>query len=791
MKNKLLILCLILATALSIQSCGVKRYLTADEHILYKNQVDIHMADSSAITPDVEEATKNIRSYYLQKPNSKVFGIDQLRVGMTIYGLASPSNKTFLGNYLRRIGQAPVVYDENRARQTARQLSQLLQSKGCFGSTATFDTIAIKGKDIIIGYHLTATHRRIIDEIAYRTEKTEIAELLRKWAPEAKIKAGEPYDQEKIAAERNRLTTNLRESGYYLATPENITFIVDTTYSPTTLSIDVAVDSRHLNIHHINNIYIYPNSTAGLHSHESHFDTLIYTYPTTNRLIDYQFIYDKPMSLRPATISRAMMLFPGMTYRPRYITSTYNSLLNLRNFKYINIEFTQSTASTDTLPLVDAHVRLINSTPQRISLSVELTNASPINLQDSNNLVTSGNLGIETSVEYRNNNLLGGAELLRIKSSLLLELPKFIFRNGSNSFHESFSTFEAGLDASLDIPIFLLPFTSNIVWQRIKPHTLLALGGSYQYHSYFERILANTSFGYTWNYHNNKHQHQLLPLEFTYVRILNLNDDFAQRINHDLRMKYQYSSHFIMNTRYDYTYTNQQIGSRKNFLHLHLTAESAGNILSLANRIAGSPVDDNGIRQLFGVPFSQYLRLSGDITHYLYHGTKSAFVSRLMLGIGLPYDNSQAMPYEKSFFGGGPTTLRAWQLRRLGPGSYLHANSDYYEERIGDLQLVINLEERFPIINILEGAIFADIGNVWLMHPSEQYPNGELQASRLLRDLAVGVGLGLRINISVATLRADFSLPLYDPGFGTDNAFRIPHWNIKQIVTNFGIGYPF
>ena len=91
------------------------------------------------------------------------------------------------------------------------------------------------------------------------------------------------------------------------------------------------------------------------------FDTLIYTYPYRSRRIDYQFVYDKPMTLNPQTISRAMLLFPGMTYRPRYVSNTYNSLLNLRNFKYINVEFSPSKASTDTLPLVDAHVRLINS----------------------------------------------------------------------------------------------------------------------------------------------------------------------------------------------------------------------------------------------------------------------------------------------------------------------------------------------------------------------------------------------------------------------------------------------
>ena len=133
--------------------------------------------------------------------------------------------------------------------------------------------------------------------------------------------------------------------------------------------------------------------------------------------------------------------------------------------------------------------------------------------------------------------------------------------------------------------------------------------------------------------------------------------------------------------------------------------------------------------------------------------------------------------------------MRAWQLRHLGPGSF--QGGDNLLERIGDLQLVLNLEERFPLFGIFEGALFADIGNVWLFNASEQYPGGEIQLNRLLSDIAVGVGLGIRLNVSIATLRFDFGLPLYDPGYSSDQRFRLPHWSFSQLVTNIGIGYPF
>ena len=777
-------------SALLFTSCYTYRYVPDGEHVLYKNKLDVAMADSSEVTPEVKEVLKNARNYYLQKPNSKLLGIDPLRVSMNIYGIANPKDRTFVGNYFRRLGQAPRIYDADKAAASALQLQRLLQTKGCFGSTVSYDTLKLTKHNISIGYHVKATPRYIVDEVNYNTDNEAIRKLLYNWRETSPLKAGDPYDQDKITAERTRLVGNLREAGYYRATNDLISFEVDTTYSSSRLSIDVMVDGRGLKIYHINNIYVYPNSIAGLRDTTSVYDTFIYNYPTPRRNVDFQYVYSSPMTLRPQTISRTLMLFPGMTYRPRYITNTYNSLLSLRNFKYINIDFSESPSSSDTLPLVDAHVRLISATQQKLSLSLELTNASPIGSGDSIGFLAGGNLGIETALEYQHKNLFGGAELLKVKGSLLFELPKNIFNSSGGGFYDHFSAFEVGLDASLDMPVFLLPFTSQLAWQRIRPHTLISIGGSYQYRYYFERILANTSFGYTWS-HSQRAANQLLPIELTFVRMLNLDESFAQRLNgiSDLRLKYKYSSHFIMDARYDYTYTNQQYGTRHNFNALHFSVESAGNVLSLAGQLASAPTDSNGIVEIFGVPFSQYVRFGGEWTRYHYIGRRGTFVARLVLGAGLPYGNSMSMPYEKSFFGGGPTTMRAWQLRRLGPGSY--AADGNMIERVGDLQLVLNLEGRFPIVSILEGAIFADMGNVWLLNSSSQYAGGEIKWNSLPREIAVGVGTGLRINVSIATLRVDFAIPLYDPGYSEALRWRPSHWHFNQIVTNFGINYPF
>ena len=798
MKNRTLHIILLTLAILLTTSCSFEKYLGEGESLLYKTEQTVVMVDSSEVTPEVKEALKKSQNYYLQHPNSKVLGIP---LGMRVYCVASPTDSSFWGRYWRNLGQEPAVYDEGKTQRTVQQLQYLLESKGCFNSTVTFDTTRLEDRKISIAYHITATKRYFIDDINYFCENDTVLRLLEEWAATSPLQKGDPYDQENIASERTRLVNNLREEGYYHAVADNITFVVDTTYHSQKLSIDVHVDGNNLRIYHINNIYIYPNSTAGLRSRESNYDTLIYSYSGTNRTFDYQFIYNKPMTLKPHTISRSLMLFPGMTYRPRYITNTYNSLLSLRNFKYINVEFNESPFSSDSLPLVDANVRLMNTTQRTISLSLELTNASPIGNSDGGNFFSNGNLGLETGLEYQHKNLFGGAEIMKVKGSLLFELPKLIFSGGGgNGFYDNFNAFETGLDISLDIPEFLIPFSALIPWQRTRPHTLISIGGSYQYRSYFERIIVNTSFGYNWTQRigtglTNSHlaQHQLTPIDLTFVRILNLDDDFILRMltySDLLRLVYQYTSHFIMDARYDFSYSDQQYGLRKNFSVYRFSAESAGNLLSLLSHTFDGNVDSNNIRQFFDVPFSQYVRFTGEYTRYHYHGSRNTFVARCLIGIGIPYGNSEDMPYEKSFFGGGSTTIRAWPLRRLGPGSF--DASEYPNlERVGDLQLVINFEERFPIAGIFEGALFADMGNVWVVNPTDLYPGGEFKLKDFIKEIAVGIGLGLRVNVSVATLRLDFAIPLYDPGVEESQRWRPPHWKFSQFVTNFGINYPF
>ncbi len=783
-----------------LTSCAsVDKFIQPDERVLNRNRFEVSMADGSKPSKEINEALSDMKKFIRQKPNSHILGFGP-RLSMRIYCLSNPDKDNFWHNYLRRRGQQPVVYDENASTQTANQIAGLLESKGCFHSSVTFDTIHTQSNNLDVIYHIVPAQRYRIDDVFFRAETPEVERLIKQWQNESLLQAGDYYDQDKMDEERSRIIDKLRNEGYYYASTDLITYLVDTAFEDHKLTIrlniqnpqfithDQQLVSRPLQVYRIDNIYIYPNSSATNSRAGNNFDTITVSQSFRSRKTDYTYLVNQPMTLKPRVINRTLFLFHGQTFRPRNTSRTYTSLLNLRNFKYINIDFAESQNSSDTNRLLDAKVRLLNAKKQRFSASVEINNSSPFGSQ--NQGFMSGNFGIEAKIGYQNKNLFGGAELFKSEGSFLIELPKLIFKNREEDLHNSISSFESGLNLSLDLPTFFFPFTKNILWQRMRPHTVLNLGGDYQLHSYFERLTFNTGFGYSWS--RNQHSHQLLPLEMTFVRFFNIDSTFRSRMAaiSDARVKYQYSDHFIVDARYDYIYNTQRFGERTDFNYLHLSVESAGNLLAAIGKLTNSQADDNNIRQIFGVPFSQYIRLNTEYKHYFYFGRKSTFVTRLLAGIGLPYGNSKAMPYEKSFFGGGPTTIRAWHLRHLGPGNFKSEEDDMLE-RIGDIQLVANLEYRFPIFSVFEGAIFTDFGNVWLANESDEFPEGQIRLDNIAKSIAAGLGFGLRANISIVTLRVDLAIPLYDPGAETSRRWRPPYWKISQLTANFGIDYPF
>lgn len=814
---------LLITVLLGFSSCNVDKYLQNDQRILRNNSIDITMADSTSVTSEIRSALSNASQYYIQKPNKKILFIPFNRI---LYCIPTPEDSSFWGKLWHKAGKPPVIYDSRDAYKTAAQLNTLLKTKGSFNSIVKVDT-SHRGKSYVdVTYRVIASHRYTIDEVRYRCLQQDINDLLQQWKADSYLKAGDYYDQDLMTLEQQRIVDLLKSQGYYHATKEMVHFLVDTTYIPMKMGILLSVripqnaegkeGNNVLHKYYIGDIYIYPNVSTALSPLNYQFDTLLYQYRHLRGLSDLYFIHTDKITPSPKAISRSLFVFPGMPYRPQISSNTSNSLLGLHNFKYVDISFVESPRSSDTLKLLDTRIRLLNSSRHRVSLSFELTNSSDLGTSSGHgNIITSGNLGLGTSVGYENSNLFGDAERFNLSGGLTFDFPKKVFSSKATTFYDIFSNFEGDVTASLDLPSFLAPFAAELVWQSFKPHTLVQLSYNYLFRSLsvpvtdpfgattatdiqLERVRLGESFGYSWN-QGRKIHHVLLPLNLSYSRLISGEEYYRHlsELTHDRQFLYQTRDFVLLNTHYEFTYTDQDLSKRGNFSYYHFSVETAGNVLNgIANLIGKShSVNSNGKR----IEFSQYFRFESEYKKYFYLGQNNTLVLRLLGGFALPYGKSAEVPYEKMFTGGGPTSMRGWSLRHLGPGQR-NPDSANYIWGVAPIQLVFNIEERFPLFGIFEGAVFADLGNVWEWqswgvntrhNSSRQVQNYKFEPLEILKGFALDAGLGLRAKISVITLRLDLALPIYDPNYGPDQRWFNTHWAWNILALNFGINYPF
>ncbi|MGB3005192.1 MAG: BamA/TamA family outer membrane protein, partial [Chitinophagaceae bacterium] len=154
---------------------------------------------------------------------------------------------------------------------------------------------------------------------------------------------------------------------------------------------------------------------------------------------------------------------------------------------------------------------------------------------------------------------------------------------------------------------------------------------------------------------------------------------------------------------------------------------------------------------------------------------KSALVMRIFAGIGYEFESTvnerrkDNLPFIRQYFAGGPNSMRAWALRKLGPGSLVKDFSiTGLPDRYGDLQLEANIEYRYPMFKLfgikIKGALFTDIGNIWWMKKADGRKDEEIFTfNRLGKDIAVGVGTGVRIDFDFFIIRLDYSIKAKDP----------------------------
>ena len=776
MRRKGFLILLLLLTAVVVSSCSLGRHVPHGEYLIRENKI---IVDSAKF--DVSKS--ELSNYIVQKPYR---GLISLNLKPWVYYVTKDKTQKKVMKWLNEtVGQEPVYYEKSNADHSSQQMERYLNHIGHFNSKVT-NSVKTRRFKAFVTYNVKLGKPYTINAFKYDIHDTLISRYVHRIEPAYPIKEGDVYDEYKLNDIRDLITELMRNRGYYYFTRDNISYEVDSNFNNHTLSVtmkiaDMKNEADGTTQPHkqcvINSISIYPNYIPNNQGIAPTFtDSLTVEIGRQKEPNKLKFFYfGKPM-VKPQTFSQAIQIQTGKPYSLRRVTQTYSALNNFKTFSNINIAFDTVPNSPDSANLLDCRITMQQVDRHSYTFQIEGTRAE-------------SDLGIKGGLSYTNKNIFRGAEILQISLRGGLEAQKVISLDSIDRSDKLFNTKEFGLTANLIFPKFLSPFPLRNFVRDYQPKTNISLGLNGQVRYYYTRYIIQASYGFDWK-SNMRLQHYLTPVYLNTVKITNLNDYFKQILNEESnqRLKDQYTDHLIFGARYSFVYNTQNLYRKSSFIYLGADFETSGNLISLFNN-TGIIKENEGHHELSGIRYAQYVRANFDFRQHILIDDETWLVFREQIGLGIPYGNSKDMPFERSFYAGGANGMRGWRYRSLGPGGFKPTQSRV--EQIGDMQLEMNAEFRFPIYGILKGAAFVDVGNIWTYSANEAFPDGNFKFDTFYKQLAMDAGLGLRFDIKFIILRADIAMAMLNP-YIDDNGSR---WRFKGEYRNWnfniGIGYPF
>ena len=692
--------------------------------------------------PDINPS--QLKSYVRQKGNSRWFSAVKIPLG--VYAMAGDDSTKWINRTLRSMGEAPVIYDTLQARLSCKNLQMALQNKGYLDAQVELfaDT---KGKKLNAIYVLHPGTPYYIRRLNYEIQDSVIARLLQ--YDQHQLRENTKLNVEALNQERSRITELLQNRGYFRFHKEYIGYRIDTLQEQHLADVTLVLQPYRSN-----------NSPDTLHTR---YDIRHITYASGDP-------QDSVIHLRKHVLRENTFLDEGKPYSAEGLQNTYNHFGRLDAVRYTNISFQQARDSA----LLDALIQLQTNKPSTLSFQPEGTN-------------TAGDLGAAASLTYQNRNLFRGSETFSVQLRGAYEAIKGLEGYSNQDF------VEYSVESRLRFPRFIMPFLSRNMRRLTVATSELSLLYDAQNRPEFHRQVLSAGWHYRWKPQRHHDQYQFDLIDLNYVFMPWISETFKREYldntgNYNAILRYNYEDLFIMKTGFGYGYNNGTVAIKANI-------ETAGNLLSLGSKVFGAERDGDGHYRLFNIAYAQYVKGDVDFTRQILSYYNSQLVFHVGLGIAYPYGNSTILPFEKRYFSGGANSVRGWSVRSLGPGRYRDKDGNInFITQTGDLKLDLNLEYRAHLFWKFGGALFVDAGNIWTLRDYSDQPGGQLQLQRILKDLAVSYGLGLRLNFDYFIIRFDLGMKAVNPAFETDDDehFPIIHPRLRRdLAFHFAVGLPF
>jgi outer membrane protein insertion porin family len=766
MTNRFYLFLAITCSIILLVGCRGTRHLPENEKLYIGADATVH-GPASLTSRQKKSLKKSLEGLAKPKPNSSILG---MRPKLTIYNMFRNAKKGIFKNIRDKNGEPPVVASQLDLSSNTKSLQNYLVNKGWFNAKVTGDTI-VRRKTVKASYRAETGMQYKINQVQFPADSSDLSRAIALTAPATFLKPGQPFDIDVIKAERQRIDATLKEKGFYFFNPDHLLIRTDSTLGNQLVNMYVVVKNETpavaREIYRINKVYIY----TGYRLNADRVDTL----KTMGEYYKGYYIVDRRKRYRPFLFTETMQFQPGEIYNRSDHNQTLNRLINLNLFKFVKNRF-EPVPGADS-PRLDAYYYLTPQPKQSLKAEVAL-------ISRSNNLN-----GSQINFNYFNRNIRGNGSQLQLSGYVGSDVQFSGALKGYN-------TYRVGGEIVYAVPRFSMPFIKIKHTGPYAPRTNFRVGYDildrqklYTLNSY------RLEYGFSWKKSLQRVQ-EFYPIAITFAEPLNVTDDYKALQASIPGLERAIEPQFILGSRYQFLY-NQLANNvqPRSAIYFMGTADLSGNIAGL---ITGANMKKGDTVRFGTVPFAQYFQVGADVRHYLKVGLKSTWVNRIDIGIGIPYGNSVQVPYVKQFFVGGNNSLRGFRSRSVGPGTYFPvAANQIIPDQTGDIKLELNSEYRPHITGPLYGAIFIDAGNIWLVNDSTHTKKPGSQISgKFLGQMAVDVGVGLRLDITLFVIRFDMGFPIrkpweIPPAVLNQVNFRDKDWRKQNLVFNLAIGYPF
>ena len=766
------------AVCFILAGCSSSRHVPDGSYLLDKVNIRI---DSTGKSEQLD--LTEMEAYLRQTPNHRMLWSIKFRLGF--YNMSGNDSTNWWNRWMRKLGEPPVIYDPKLSEASAEQLLQYLASKGYFNADVTVDSVKNdRKKKMELTYNLTPGQRKVITKMEYEFPDSAVKAIVMADSAKFLTYPGQPLARDILENQRTVVADALRNNGYFKFGKESVTFVADTTEGSSDVELVMKVSppegpakersdmySRFL----IRKVTVIADAEA--------LDAENPVSAVGKDSVSYhgiEILYADSRYLRPSVIANNCYLAPGEVFAQRNVDRTYRAFSRLGILKFINISFVPVGHIADE-GLLDVYVMLTPGKSQTASVELEGTNSE-------------GDLGVAVGLTYSHRNIGRGSETFTGKLRGSYESLSGNLEGLLNNRYMEYS-----VDLGLEMPEFKAPISSRIR-RRIQASTEMNFSMNYQERPEYTRVISTAGWSYKWVDARKNNRHTFTPIDINYVYLPASTNDFIDLIAPDNPLlRYSYEDHFIMRMGWRWYHSNKREATpwqktmQRDIYNVRVNAEIAGNLLfAISSIFAHRSNFHEDPYKVFGIHYSQYFKLEADYALLHRFDERNSVAFRVGGGIGVPYGNSEMLPFEKRFYGGGANGVRGWDVRTLGPGAYPGRNSvSDFINQCGDIRLITSAEYRAKLFWVLELGAFIDIGNIWTIRDYPFQQGGVFKFNEFYKQLAAAYGLGLRMDFNYFLLRFDLGMKAHNPAMGEKPWPLIsPNWH-RDSSFHFSIGYPF